>query len=87
MNSARRTVTIIFRFVAVCLVLHLLYTWIAYLLTPLPDAFGTGGDMNRMHRLYLEGMLRSTVVKTLCAVALFLIAPFLGRFVTRGSEE
>ena len=85
MNSARTTVTIIFRFVGVSLLLWLAYLWIAYLLTPGPE--GLGGEGNSLQELRLEGMLRRTVVMTLCGVALYLSAPFLGRIVTRGSER
>lgn len=84
MNSAYKVVVIIFRFVAVCLLLHLLFTWLSYFLTPMPEVPG-GADLSRVHGLYLEGLLRVTVVKTVCAVVLYLIAPFLSRIVTRDS--
>ena len=85
MNSARSVVTIIFRFVAVSLILWLAYLWIAYLLTPAPEVLGA--DRNRLQELRLEGMLRRSVVMTLCGVALYLVAPFLGRVVTRRVEN
>ncbi len=85
MNSAYKVVVIIFRFVAVCLLLHLLFTWLSYFLTPIADATG-GGDTSRVHQMYIEGMLRVTVVKIVCAVVLYLIAPFLSRVVTRDSN-
>jgi hypothetical protein len=83
MNSASRVVTIVFRFMAVCLVLWLAYLWIAYLLTP---ALDMGGGTNRIQELRLEGMFRTTVVLLLSGVGLYLVSPFLGRLVTRGEE-
>lgn len=76
----------VFRFAAVCLVLRMAYLWISYLLTPMPDLAGSG-ELGRISELRLEGMLRSTVVTMICAVGLYLIAPFLGRVVTRGEEN
>ena len=86
MNSATRIVTIIFRFVAVSLVLILAYDWIAYLLTPAPD-LSSSADTSRVHQLRLEGMFRHTVVVILSAVGLFLTAPFWGRLVARGNDN
>jgi hypothetical protein len=86
MNSASRIVTIVFRFVAVSLVLILAYDWIAYLLTPTLD-LPSSADTNHMHHLRLEGMFRHTVVILLSAVGLFLTAPFWGRLVTRGNDN
>jgi hypothetical protein len=86
MNSAARIVTIIFRFVAISLVLILAYDWIAYLLTPTLD-LPSSADTNHVHQLRLEGMFRHTVVVLLSAVGLFLTAPFWGRLVTRGNDS
>src|SRR6187551_2626890 len=61
MNSAARIVTIIFRFVAISLVLILAYDWIAYLLTPTLE-LSSSADTNHVHQLRLEGMFRHTVV-------------------------
>jgi hypothetical protein len=84
MNSATRIVTIVFRFVAVGVILWLAYTWLSYLLTPTLEVVST--EMNRIHQMRLEGMLRTTVVMTLSGVVLYLLAPFLARVVTRGTE-
>jgi polyferredoxin len=85
MHSATRIVTIVFRFVAISLVLILAYNWIVYLLTPTVE-LPSSADMNHVSHLRLEGMFRHTLVVLLSAVGLFLTAPFWGRLVTRGSE-
>lgn len=86
MNSATRIVTVVFRFVAVSLVLILAYDWIAYLLTPAPD-LSSSAEVSHLHQIRLEGMFRHSVVVLLSAVGLFLTAPFWGRLVARGNDN
>jgi hypothetical protein len=86
MNSATRIVTVVFRFVAVSLVLILAYDWIAYLVTPAPD-LSSSAEVSRLHQIRLEGMFRHSVVVLLSAVGLFLTAPFWGRLVARGNDN